>query len=157
MGSGGGCCCCNCSRFGSALTRVAAYNRDDTTVRLGCENFDDKPRTDLRTRLFLLLGCVSITIREITRLGTTSTIIATRIVHSGVGLRLLDWCRRGHVRRVEALLDQVFTFWLRNKGLQLGCGKRIHVASLRCNQEQNLSARKRRKLECLLNTKIRTQ
>lgn len=56
---------------------------------------------------------------------------------------------------VETLLNQVLAFALRNHWLQLGSGKRVHVPSLACDQQQYLRTGQRGQLVSFLhNTRL---
>jgi hypothetical protein len=51
----------------------------------------------------------------------------------GRGRGKIIWC-------VKASLDEIFAFRFRDHGLQLGGGKGVYVASLRCYEEKHLRA-----------------
>ena len=74
----------------------------------------------------------------------------------GHGGGATERCADGHRRRkltvrgVQACLDKILALGLGDKGLQLGSGERVDEACLTHDEEQDLSASKRRKLVSLL-------
>jgi len=50
---------------------------------------------------------------------------------------------------VQAYLDEVLSFWLRDERLELGCGEGVDETSLGDDKEEHLSASEDRQFICL--------